>query len=82
MLCTTIPFKCHLVAWSFNEICMILDIPPIGYLYAIHDRHFYENLCKQNDCLFDCDYQVGGQILLLQPDPTKLGPLTSGPYPI
>ena len=56
---------------------MILDIPTIGDLHAIHDRRqlqINENLRKQNDRRFDYDYQVGGQVLLLLPDPTKLGP--------
>jgi hypothetical protein len=64
---------------------MILDIPTIGDLNAIHDRRqlrINENLRLQNDRRFDYDYQVGGQVLLLLSNADKLGPLTSGPYPI
>ena len=63
---------------------MILDIPTIGDLNAIHDRRqlrINENLRLQNDRRFDYDYQVGGQVLLLLSTADKLGPLTSGPYP-
>jgi transposase InsO family protein len=64
---------------------MILDIPTIGDLHSIQRRRqlkIDDNLRRQNDRRFDFDYQVGGQVLLLTSDPTTLGPLTSGPYPI
>ncbi len=61
---------------------MILDIPTdLHSIQQCRQLKINANLWRQND-RFDFDYQVGGQVLLLTSDPTTLGPLTSGPYPI
>ena len=64
---------------------MFHNIPLIADWHMITQRrehHVNENLRRQNKRRRRYDYAVGQQVLKKVYDPTKLGPRTTGPYPI
>ena len=64
---------------------MIWNIPLLPDFQALNLRRQLkvdQNLVKMNSKRHDHDYQVGQRVLLMNPNPSKLGPITSGPFTI